>query len=160
MASYGLLLWGRARQLRPSLVRDPMGIPRSDWRAAPRNPIGATPSSLGWLISWKILWKWMIWGYYFRKPPFFWRVGGHNKPTCNILSLGRHFVGSWLHDVSTTCWSTTWDALDANGWKLEILGSRDEIGSPVCHLGWLVVFKYYQMWMDQNLSFWFWYKRG
>lgn len=35
----------------------------------------------------------------------------------------------------------------------EILGSRDEIGSPVCHLGWLVVFKYYQMWMDQNLSF-------
>jgi hypothetical protein len=49
MASYGLLLWGRARQLRPSLVRDPTGIPRSDRRAAPLSHWGYP--KLAWMVE-------------------------------------------------------------------------------------------------------------
>jgi hypothetical protein len=31
---------------------------------------GGTPIA-GWFVSWKILFKWMIWGYpHFRKPPY------------------------------------------------------------------------------------------
>jgi len=81
MASYGLLLWGRARQLRPSLVRDP-GIPRSDWRAAPRNPIGATPSSLGWLILVELMedpMKMDDLGLLFQETSIFWKSWGTQK---------------------------------------------------------------------------------
>ena len=55
-------------------------------------------------ISWKILFKWMIWGYpYFRKPPyiFFWKsqwLRGFLVP-CKPGSFQKHHVGTMWKEV-------------------------------------------------------------
>lgn len=113
MASYGLLLWGRARQLRPSLVRDP-GIPRSDRRAT------RLPRLDGWywLNSW--IW-WLIW------------FDGSSK-------IDWLIIGWIIGFDSSQIWWLIWFY---NGRSYEKMDGSTNINHPRMENGWVLVDKKY-----------------
>ena len=63
----GRNLWGGA----PLVTAANMIVMAGTWKCWENSKIHLGVPPDGWFISWKIPFKWMIWGYpYFRKPPF------------------------------------------------------------------------------------------